>query len=228
MFGRVFRGFSVDTNQEVAIKVIRNSKVYSDQAKTEIKLLEALKHKNVPVVKIIESFYYLGFPIIIFELLKETLSHFLLQRTDKVYLAEQVYSIGKQILETLVFLNRDDIKIIHGDLKPDNIMLTFNPMDHDDESPSIKVIDFGSSTYMHEQIHTYIQSRRYRAPEVYIQSCHYTPAVDMWSFGCILAEIFAGKPLFCAKSTQTLFQVINKIPLYIYILIYNIMCNLLI
>jgi dual specificity tyrosine-phosphorylation-regulated kinase 2/3/4 len=59
----------------------------------------------------------------------------------------------------------------------------------------IKVIDFGSSCYEHERLYTYVQSRFYRSPEV-ILGIPYSVSIDMWSFGCMLAELFTGYPLF--------------------------------
>ena len=59
----------------------------------------------------------------------------------------------------------------------------------------MKVIDFGSSCYEHQRVYTYIQSRFYRSPEV-ILGLPYSMAIDMWSLGCILAELYTGYPLF--------------------------------
>lgn len=53
----------------------------------------------------------------------------------------------------------------------------------------------GSSCYVNKTLYTYIQSRYYRAPEI-ILGIDYSTAIDMWSFGCILAELFSGMPLF--------------------------------
>lgn len=59
----------------------------------------------------------------------------------------------------------------------------------------MKVIDFGSSCYENERVYTYIQSRFYRSPEV-ILGIAYSTAIDMWSLGCVLAELYMGFPLF--------------------------------
>lgn len=67
------------------------------------------------------------------------------------------------------------------------------------ESPAIKIIDFGSACHQSKQIYTYIQSRFYRSPEVLL-GLQYTTAIDMWSFGCIIAELFLGLPLFPGSS----------------------------
>merc|ERR1719379_997044 len=75
------------------------------------------------------------------------------------------------------------------DFKPENVLLK-NPT-----KSGIKVIDFGSSCFDDERVYTYIQSRFYRSPEV-ILGIPYDMAIDMWSFGCILAELYTGYPLF--------------------------------
>ena len=63
----------------------------------------------------------------------------------------------------------------------------------------IKIIDLGSSCFHEERLYTYIQSRFYRAPEI-ILGIPYTSAIDMWSFGCILIELFVGFPIFPGES----------------------------
>lgn len=80
-------------------------------------------------------------------------------------------------------------KLIHCDLKPENVLLVAP------QRSSIKVIDFGSSCFVDERMYTYVQSRFYRSPEV-IMGLPYGCEIDMWSFGCILAELFMGYPLF--------------------------------
>jgi len=74
-------------------------------------------------------------------------------------------------------------------LKPENILLK-NPT-----KSGLKIIDFGSGCFENERLYTYIQSRFYRAPEI-IFGIPYTTAIDMWSFGCILCELYTGYPIF--------------------------------
>jgi dual specificity protein kinase YAK1 len=66
-------------------------------------------------------------------------------------------------------------------------------------SPKIKLIDFGSACWESKTVYTYIQSRFYRSPEVLI-GYRYNLAIDMWSLGCIAAELFLGLPLFPGTS----------------------------
>lgn len=96
-----------------------------------------------------------------------------------------------QILQALVLLQQT--RVIHCDLKPENILLKYS------NRSAIKVIDFGSSCFTDKKIYTYIQSRFYRAPEV-ILGLGYSQSIDMWSFGCILVELFTGYPIFPGDS----------------------------
>ena len=92
-----------------------------------------------------------------------------------------------QILQALKYLEQENI--IHCDLKPENILLKSR------DKSGIKIIDFGSSCFADQRIYTYIQSRFYRAPEI-ILGIPFTTAIDMWSLGCILVELYTGMPIF--------------------------------
>ncbi|WP_411025143.1 protein kinase domain-containing protein, partial [Salmonella sp. s54836] len=94
------------------------------------------------------------------------------------------------LLHCLRLLYRE--KIIHCDLKPENIMLV-DPV----RFPlRVKVIDFGSAlTSTHNTAHTYLQSRYYRAPEV-ILGLSFNESIDMWSLGCVASELYLGWPLY--------------------------------
>lgn len=89
-------------------------------------------------------------------------------------------------MEALVFIHNLDI--IHCDLKPENILI---------KSYSrclVKIIDFGSSCFTTDHLSTYIQSRTYRAPEV-ILGLKYDTKIDVWSVGCIVAEMWTSNVL---------------------------------
>ena len=100
---------------------------------------------------------------------------------------------AKQLLSSLVLLKSH--RVIHCDLKPENVLLA-----HPAHS-EIKVIDFGSSCLENEKVYTYIQSRFYRSPEVILGMTYGMP-IDMWSLGCILAELFTGYPIFPGENEQ--------------------------
>lgn len=89
-------------------------------------------------------------------------------------------------------------------MKPENILLK-NP-----NKSGIKLIDFGSSCFSHERIYTYIQSRFYRAPEI-ILGIPYTASIDTWSFGCILAELYSGYPIFPGENENDQLGLIMEI-----------------
>ena len=114
----------------------------------------------------------------------------------------KIKKISLQTLRCLIFLANSNV--IHCDLKPENILLM------NQESSSVKVIDFGSSCFDTKKTFTYIQSRFYRAPEI-VLGMPYSFAIDMWSFGCILVELYTGLPIFPAESEKELIACIAEV-----------------
>ena len=99
------------------------------------------------------------------------------------------------MLRSLAFMH--SLQLIHCDLKPENLMIA------DFSEPGVKIIDLGSSCFVHDRLTAYVQSRAYRAPEVVIRT-RYDAKIDVWSLGCILAEILMGSVLFqvCMASSR--------------------------
>lgn len=189
-FGQVIKAFDHKTQTHVALKIVRNEKRFHRQAQEEIRILEALKKQdkdnNMNLVHMLESFNFRNHVCMTFELLSMNLYELIKKNRFQGFSLQLVRKFAHSILQCLEVLSRN--KIIHCDLKPENILLK------QQGRSGIKVIDFGSSCYEHQRIYTYIQSRFYRAPEV-ILGAKYSTAIDMWSFGCILAELLTGYPL---------------------------------
>ncbi|KAH8062129.1 protein kinase [Aureococcus anophagefferens] len=101
------------------------------------------------------------------------------------------------ILSALVCL--DDAKIVHCDVKPENILLS--PRPGDDGASVVKLIDFGSACVEGRSTQTYVQSRFYRAPEVLV-GAPYDGAIDVWSAACVVAELMLGLPVFPGVSAH--------------------------
>ena len=102
---------------------------------------------------------------------------------SKTPMNSPVQSITIQCLEALQFLH--SLGLIHCDLKPENILVKSY------SRCEIKVIDLGSSCFETNHLSSYVQSRSYRAPEV-ILGLPYDKKIDIWSLGCILAELCTG------------------------------------
>lgn len=190
-FGQVVKTYDFKTNGSVALKMVRNKKRFHHQALVEVKILEHIRERDAEstsnVVHMCDYFYFRNHLCITFELLSINLYEFIKNNNFQGVSLGLIRRFAIQLLAALRFLRKQHI--IHCDLKPENVLL---------KTPTksgIKVIDFGSSCFEDERVYTYIQSRFYRSPEV-ILGVPYDTAIDMWSFGCILAELYTGYPLF--------------------------------
>eukprot|EP00210_Caulerpa_lentillifera_P004756 g4540.t1 len=196
-FGQVLKCFDHKTRTFVALKIIRNKKRFHAQALIEIKVLQKLREQDPEnsnnVIHLKESFFFRNHLCITFELMSINLYEMTKQNNYEGVSLGLTRRFAMQILVSLKFLR--DQKIVHCDLKPENILLK------EPDRSAIKVIDFGSSCFEDETQYTYIQSRFYRAPEV-ILGLPYGPPIDMWSLGCILAELYTGYPIFPGENEQ--------------------------
>uniref|UniRef100_A0A8C6TAJ0 dual-specificity kinase n=1 Tax=Neogobius melanostomus TaxID=47308 RepID=A0A8C6TAJ0_9GOBI len=190
-FGQVAKVYDHKTQQHLALKMVRNEKRFHRQAQEEIRILEHLRKQDrsgaMNVVHMLENFTFRNHICMTFELLSMNLYELIKRNKFQGFSLPLVRKFAHSILQCLEALSRH--RIIHCDLKPENILLK------QQGRSGIKVIDFGSSCFEHQRVYTYIQSRFYRAPEVILGSRYGLP-IDMWSFGCILAELLTGYPLF--------------------------------
>jgi dual specificity tyrosine-phosphorylation-regulated kinase 2/3/4 len=145
------------------------------------------------MVNFVQSFYFRSHLCISTELLDMNLYEFIKSNNFRGFSLKLIRRFTKQLLSSLLLLKQH--RVIHCDLKPENVLLA-HPMHSE-----IKVIDFGSSCFENEKVYTYIQSRFYRSPEVILGMTYGLP-IDMWSVGCILAELFTGYPIFPGENEQ--------------------------
>lgn len=190
-FGQVIRAMDHKTNQYVAIKIIRNKKRFHHQALVEVRILDELRKKDADgshnIIHMLDYFYFRNHLCISFELMSLNLYELIKKNNYQGFSLSLIRRFCNSIVKCLRLLYHENV--IHADLKPENVLLKQRG------SSSIKVIDFGSSCYSHRKVYTYIQSRFYRSPEVILGLSYGTP-IDMWSLGCILAELYTGYPLF--------------------------------
>ena len=196
-YGQVLKVFDHKRKEFAAMKIIRGKKPYELQAKREVAILKHLLREEETdevdsgnVVKMKSSFSFRNHVCIAFELLSLNLYDLMKKNRFQSFDYKLVRNFTQSIILALKTLANN--RIIHADLKPDNIMLK-----RSGES-RLKIIDLGLACYEGTQLRTYVQSRYYRAPEVII-GCRYGIQIDMWSLGCIVAEMVTGGPLLPGK-----------------------------
>ncbi|RKP04031.1 hypothetical protein CXG81DRAFT_1760, partial [Caulochytrium protostelioides] len=214
-FGQVIKCYDHKRRMPVAVKLIRNKKRFEAQGKIEVKVLARLRDEIAryendtsagvlqdgarATIRLVDHFYFRGHLCIAFELLGLNLYEYLKNAKFFGFHVGMLRHMARQMLDSLALLAH--CKIIHCDLKPENILLEdrvfteITPPPDFTSSLRLKIIDFGSSCFEHEKVYTYVQSRFYRSPEI-ILGIPYHMNIDMWSFGCILVELFTGHPLF--------------------------------
>jgi dual specificity protein kinase YAK1 len=195
-FGQVVKCQNLKTQEVVAVKVIKNRTAYFNQSMMEVSVLDLLntkldKNDDHHLLRLKDTFIHRQHLCLVFELLSVNLYELIKQNQFRGLSTTLVRVFAQQLLHGLTLLNK--ARLIHCDLKPENILLK------NLESPIIKIIDFGSACDERQTVYTYIQSRFYRSPEVLL-GLPYSSAIDMWSLGCIVVELFLGLPLFPGSS----------------------------
>ena len=218
-FSKAVKCLDTKENKSVCLKIIENNKNYFDQSLDEIKVLNFVNSNGDPdelnFLRVIDYFYYKEHLIIVTELLNDNLYDFydylLKNKIEEYFSMPRIQAIAKQVLTSLKYIH--SLHLIHCDLKPENILLKCI------SKAEVKIIDFGSSNFIYDVSSSYIQSRSYRAPEV-IMGCNYDYKIDIWSLGCILAELYSKTVLFMSDSVHSLLArvigIIGPIPEWMY------------
>ena len=205
-FGKVYKGVISTTGQEVAVK-----KVYQDQRYKNRELQIMLELNHINIVHLVGYYYTKGgnendvFLNCVMEYVPVTLSDLIIRnyKDNKVFPINVIKVFAFQMLKAVGYLQ--SLGICHRDIKPQNIML--NPKDY-----TLKLCDYGCAKKLvpGEANVAYICSRYYRPPELCLDSPEYNCQVDMWSMGCVIAELVLGKPIFRGKTpTDQMVEIIK-------------------
>lgn len=206
-FGQVVKCWKKGTNEIVAIKILKNHPSYARQGQIEVSILHRLAQEPADefnFVRAFECFSHKSHTCLVFEMLEQNLYDFLKQNKFSPLPLKCIRPVLQQVLTALLKLKQ--LGLIHADLKPENIML----VDPVRQPFRVKVIDFGSASHVSKAVcSTYLQSRYYRAPEI-ILGLPFCEAIDMWSLGCVVAELFLGWPLYPGSSEYDQIRYISQ------------------
>ncbi|AGO12723.1 AaceriADR253Wp [[Ashbya] aceris (nom. inval.)] len=196
-FGVVFTTVIEQTGEKVAIKKVLQDRRFKNR---ELEIMKLLQHTNV--VDLRYHFYesepqtnevYLNLileymPQSLYQRLRHFVTGRLLMPRDEI----KVYMF--QLFKSLNYLHRV-ARVCHRDIKPQNLLVDAGTL-------QLKLCDFGSAKQLRptEPNVSYICSRYYRAPELIFGATNYTTQIDIWSTGCVMAELLLGQPMFPGES----------------------------
>uniref|UniRef100_A0A1D1Z4Y2 cyclin-dependent kinase n=1 Tax=Anthurium amnicola TaxID=1678845 RepID=A0A1D1Z4Y2_9ARAE len=188
--GSVYKALNLETNEIVAVKKMKRKFYFWEECMNlrEVKCLNKLNHSNIVKLKeIVRENHELFF---IFEYMEYNLYQVMRDR-QRAFSEAEIRGFLSQVLQGLAYMHRNGY--FHRDLKPENLLVT---------NETIKIADFGLAREVTSKppYTEYVSTRWYRAPEVLLQSSSYTPAIDLWAVGAILAELFTLSPLFPGES----------------------------
>ncbi|KAF5923994.1 hypothetical protein HPG69_010426 [Diceros bicornis minor] len=205
-FGVVYQAKLCDSGELVAIKKVLQDKRFKNR---ELQIMRKLDHCNI--VRLRYFFYSSGekkdevylnlvldyVPETVYRVArhysraKQTLPVIYVKHSINFYCLFQLYMY--QLFRSLAYIH--SFGICHRDIKPQNLLL-------DPDTAVLKLCDFGSAKQLvrGEPNVSYICSRYYRAPELIFGATDYTSSIDVWSAGCVLAELLLGQPIFPGDS----------------------------
>lgn len=198
-FGVVYQATVIETGETVAIKKVLQDRRFKNR---ELQIMRMLDHPTVVALK--HSFLARGdkdqqpddvYLNLVMEFIPETIHRTLRNHTKAKKLVPLVYTkvYMFQVCRALAYIH--SLGICHRDIKPQNLLL-------DPQAHVVKLCDFGSAKILikGQPNVAYICSRYYRAPELVFEATEYTTAIDIWSLGCVMAELLLGKPMFPGES----------------------------
>ncbi|KAJ2377351.1 glycogen synthase kinase 3 [Coemansia sp. RSA 2607] len=194
-FGVVFQAELVPSGEQVAIKKVLQDKRFKNR---ELAVMRSVAHRNV--VGLRYFFYSQGdkddiYLNLVLEYVPETIYRVTRQHAKaKQYVPQRLIKLFMyQLFRSLNYIH--SMGICHRDIKPQNLLV-------DSAKGVLKLCDFGSAKTLlaGEPNVSYICSRYYRAPELIFGATNYTGRIDIWSAGCVMAELYMMQPLFPGES----------------------------
>ncbi|XP_038880870.1 probable serine/threonine-protein kinase At1g54610 [Benincasa hispida] len=190
-YSNVYKARDRDTGKIVALKKVRFDTSDSDSIKfmaREIMVLQKLDHPNIIKLEGIVTSRMPYSLYLVFDFMESDLTG-IISRFSKKLREAQVKAYMQQLLSGLQHCH--DRGILHRDIKPSNLLI--------DKSGMLKIADFGLANFFIPKRRRPLTNRVvtlwYRAPELLLGSTDYGVGIDLWSAGCLLAELFLGKPI---------------------------------
>jgi protein kinase len=193
-FGSVEKAENRENREIVAIKKLKRKYSTWDECLQlpEVKALRKLMHPNIIKLKELirhNTEAYFVFEYIDRDVYKLTQS---LKEKGKQLTEAEIKNIAWQVAQALCYIHKQGF--FHRDLKPENLLIA--------QDNTVKLIDFGLAKEIRSKppFTEYVSTRWYRAPEILLRSSTYSAPVDVFAFGCVLAELYLMKPLFSGTS----------------------------
>ncbi|KAG7618637.1 putative mitogen-activated protein kinase CMGC-MAPK family [Arabidopsis thaliana] len=207
-YGVVCSSINRETNERVAIKKIHNvfeNRIDALRTLRELKLLRHVRHENVISLKDVmlpTHRYSFRDVYLVYELMDSDLNQII--KSSQSLSDDHCKYFLFQLLRGLKYLH--SANILHRDLKPGNLLVNANC--------DLKICDFGLARTYEQFMTEYVVTRWYRAPELLLCCDNYGTSIDVWSVGCIFAEILGRKPIFpgteCLNQLKLIINVVGS------------------
>ncbi|KAF9210527.1 negative regulator of the PHO system [Podila verticillata] len=204
-YATVFKGKNRSNGDAVALKEIRldSEEGAPSTAIREISLMKELRHPNI--VRLHDVIHTENKLTLVFEYMDQDLKKYMDQHGNRGALGPIVIkAFMYQLLKGVAFCHEN--RVLHRDLKPQNLLIN--------RKGELKLGDFGLARAFGIPVNTFsneVVTLWYRAPDVLLGSKTYSTSIDIWSAGCIMAEMYLGKPLFAGSNNQDELMKIFKV-----------------
>ncbi|KAL3459848.1 kinase-like domain-containing protein [Aspergillus heterothallicus] len=204
-YATVFKGRNRQTGELVALKEIHldSEEGTPSTAIREISLMKELKHESI--VSLYDVIHTENKLMLVFEYMDKDLKKYMDTRGDRGQLDQAtIKSFMHQLMNGIAFCHEN--RVLHRDLKPQNLLIN--------KKGQLKLGDFGLARAFGIPVNTFsneVVTLWYRAPDVLLGSRTYNTSIDIWSAGCIMAELYTGRPLFPGTTNEDQLQKIFRL-----------------